>query len=97
MKKQNDYRYQTMKQYQGLWHLSDTDVNYLYGVLAKYDQSLAEYRLQYLQRLSRGSLATQPDSAQTELQKQMEAELLQSLGEDRLRRFKAAGVIQSEQ
>ncbi|HXE42470.1 MAG TPA: hypothetical protein VN516_05550, partial [Candidatus Baltobacteraceae bacterium] len=42
--KQQDASYQTLKHYASAWQLKDKDVNYLYGAIQNYKQSVQEYR-----------------------------------------------------
>ncbi len=99
LKKGNDFRYQQMKQYQQLWQLSDGDITYLYQKFVTFDKSLEDHRIRAPQTLettdaeSKDSPVVQTDPFEHDARQQLETDLLQYLGEQRLQRFKAAGLV----
>jgi hypothetical protein len=102
-KKASDYRYQTMKRYQEVWLLSDNDINYLYQTFAKYDKSIEERNAktppvsESTDAEGKENSSAQTDNFADDMRQQLEAELLRSLGEERFRRFKAAGLIPQDE
>jgi len=98
-KRMNDYRYQQMKQYQQHWQLSDGQVNELYLTYLRHDKAVEQFTSQASQA-SQGTDA-KPDEETTarieafakDDRKGLQAELLQLLGEDRYKRFQAAGLV----
>jgi hypothetical protein len=102
LKKMDDNRYQEMKHYQEVWQLTDNDVNYLYEIFVKYDKAIQAHNAQVSTTSQTSTEGNEPNLKQTDdfqktQQQHLEAELLRFLGEDRLRRFKAAGLIPQQE
>jgi hypothetical protein len=100
-KKVNDHRYQTMKQYQEVWRLSDTDVNYLYETFAKHDKAIEDHNahsppIPEGEQAGKETSGTEIDEFARAQKLQLETDLLQFLGEERFRRFKAAGLVSQD-
>lgn len=96
LKKANDFHYQTMKQYQELWRLTDSDVNHLYEVFAKHEKTVEDYQKQAKPSVvvdAEGNEQPAPDQYLLGLNQELRTELLRYLGEERFRRFKAAGLV----
>lgn len=95
--RRNDYAYQQMKQYQKRWNLSDADIDYLEQELNGYYKVVKEHRALAVSNTQGGQTATAGDSPvdnfETSLTEQLRTDVAQSFGEDRLKRFQAAGFI----
>jgi hypothetical protein len=92
---EQDTRYQTMKHYATAWQLSDRDIEFLYGALRFYDQSVASFHQQATALEAQGHLldssAVHDDLRQFLLN--MQQNLLSYLGNDRLDKLKANNIL----
>jgi hypothetical protein len=96
LKRANDFHYQTMKQYQELWRLTDSDVNHLYEFFASHEKTVEDYQKQAKPSVvvdAEGNEQPAPDQYLLGLNQELQAKLLRYLGEERYRRFKAAGLV----
>lgn len=97
-KKANDYRYQQMKRYQQHWQLSDGDINNLYQTYMRHEKAVEQFTSQFPPTSQGGDAKPDPEvTARVEAfakddNKGLQTELLQLLGEDRYKRFQAAGL-----